>query len=215
MNFKEWWPNNIIENNCYYRLPTGYEKTLLQDKHRSMFSDNSKEARVLFSFLLLKPKLYCFQVRVLIYIFPCSSKKKKKKPTVVTYSPLGEILWWEFYYLKWQVGLIQKLFKKKSAYVLRPFICFWLFNPMDCSPLGSSVHGISQAKNTGVGYHFLFQGIFLTQGSNPHSLRLLHWQAPGKLPRKGKCLVFFDTLPVLIVFTTQDTHIQHTPANNF
>ena len=28
-------------------------------------------------------------------------------------------------------------------------------------------------KNTGVGCHFLLQGIFLTQGSNPH---LLHWQ---------------------------------------
>ena len=27
--------------------------------------------------------------------------------------------------------------------------------------------------NTGVGCHFLLQGIFLTQGSNPH---LLHWQ---------------------------------------
>ena len=31
-------------------------------------------------------------------------------------------------------------------------------------------------KNTGVGCHFLLQGIFLTQGSNP-PLRLLHWQA--------------------------------------
>ena len=29
-------------------------------------------------------------------------------------------------------------------------------------------------KNTGVGCHFLLQGIFPTQGSNPH---LLHWQA--------------------------------------
>jgi len=29
-------------------------------------------------------------------------------------------------------------------------------------------------KNTGVGSHFLFQGIFLTQGLNLH---LLHWQA--------------------------------------
>ena len=28
-------------------------------------------------------------------------------------------------------------------------------------------------KNTGVGYHFLLQGIFPTQGSNLH---LLHWQ---------------------------------------
>ena len=29
-------------------------------------------------------------------------------------------------------------------------------------------------KNTGVGCHFLLQGIFLTQGSNPHLLHLLH-----------------------------------------
>ena len=32
-------------------------------------------------------------------------------------------------------------------------------------------------KNTGVGCHFLLQGIFLTHGSNPHLLLLLHWQA--------------------------------------
>ena len=31
-------------------------------------------------------------------------------------------------------------------------------------------------KNTGVGCHFLLQGIFLTQGSNPRLLHLLHWQ---------------------------------------
>ena len=43
---------------------------------------------------------------------------------------------------------------------------------MDCSPPGSSVHGISQAR-TGVGGHALLQGIFPTQGSNLH---LLHWQ---------------------------------------
>ena len=30
--------------------------------------------------------------------------------------------------------------------------------------------------NTGVGCHALLQGIFLTQGSNPHVLGLLHWQ---------------------------------------
>ena len=29
---------------------------------------------------------------------------------------------------------------------------------MDCSLPGSSVHGVSQAKNTGVGCHFLLQG---------------------------------------------------------
>ena len=31
-------------------------------------------------------------------------------------------------------------------------------------------------KNTGVGCHFLLQGIFLTQGSNLHLLSLLNWQ---------------------------------------
>ena len=31
----------------------------------------------------------------------------------------------------------------------------------------SSVHGIFPGKSTGVGCHFLLQGIFLTQGSNP------------------------------------------------
>ena len=44
--------------------------------------------------------------------------------------------------------------------------CSTLCDPMDCSPPGSSVHGIP-GKNTGVGCHALLQGIFPTQGSNP------------------------------------------------
>ena len=32
-------------------------------------------------------------------------------------------------------------------------------------------------KNAGMGCHFLLQGIFPTQGLNPHLWRLLHWQA--------------------------------------
>ena len=55
-------------------------------------------------------------------------------------------------------------------------LCLTLCNPMDCSPPGSSVHGIFPGKNIGVGCHFLLQGIFLTQGSNLHLLHLLHWQ---------------------------------------
>ena len=39
----------------------------------------------------------------------------------------------------------------------------------------------SPGKNTGVGSHSLLQGIFPTQGLNPHRLCLLHWQA-GSLP---------------------------------
>ena len=38
---------------------------------------------------------------------------------------------------------------------------------MGCSVPGSSVHGDSPGKNTGVGYHTFLQGIFPTQGSNP------------------------------------------------
>ena len=44
---------------------------------------------------------------------------------------------------------------------------------MDCSLSGSSVHGDSPGKSTGVGCHFLFQGIFLSQGLN---LGLLHYR---------------------------------------
>ena len=54
-------------------------------------------------------------------------------------------------------------------------LCPTLGDPMNCSPQGSPVHGASQArKNTGVGCYSLLQGIFLTQGLNPH---LLNWQA--------------------------------------
>ena len=45
-------------------------------------------------------------------------------------------------------------------------------------------------KNTGVGCHFLLQGIFLTQGSNPHLLCLLHWQAGTVPPGKSMMLYY-------------------------
>ena len=49
--------------------------------------------------------------------------------------------------------------------------CLTLCDPMDCSLPGSSVHGDSPGKNSGVGCHVLLQGIFPTWGSN---LSLLH-----------------------------------------
>ena len=52
-------------------------------------------------------------------------------------------------------------------------VCLTL-NSEDCSPLGSSVHGDSPGRNTGVGCHFLLQGIFLTQRLNLRLLWLLH-----------------------------------------
>ena len=48
---------------------------------------------------------------------------------------------------------------------------------MDCSPLRLLCPWDFPGKNTGVGWHFLPQGIFLTQGSNLSLLHLLHWQA--------------------------------------
>ena len=40
-------------------------------------------------------------------------------------------------------------------------------------------------KNTGVGCHFLLQGIFLTQGWNLSLLCLLHWQTDSSLSHPG------------------------------
>ena len=55
-----------------------------------------------------------------------------------------------------------------SVYMCAKLLQSWptLCNPMDCSLPGSSVHGDSPGKNTGVGCHALLQGIFPTQGSN-------------------------------------------------
>ena len=54
----------------------------------------------------------------------------------------------------------------------RPGVLRFFCDPMNCSPPGSSVHGISQARILEWVCHFLLQGTFPTQGSNPH---LLHW----------------------------------------
>ena len=56
-------------------------------------------------------------------------------------------------------------------------------NTMDCSPAGSFCPQDFPGKNTRAGCHFPIQGIFPTQGSNPH---ILHWQASsGPLSHQG------------------------------
>ena len=52
--------------------------------------------------------------------------------------------------------------------------CPTLCDPVDCSPPGSSVHGILQARILEWVAISFSRGIFPTQGSNSH---LLHWQA--------------------------------------
>ena len=54
----------------------------------------------------------------------------------------------------------------------------------------------SPGRNTGVGCHFLLQGIFLTHGLNPHPL---HWQADSlPLSHQGSlgavCSIVSDSL---------------------
>ena len=77
--------------------------------------------------------------------------------------------------------------------------CPTLCDPMDCSPPGSSVHGVSLGKNIGAGCHALLQGIFPTQGSNSSLLCLLHWQEcslplapPGKPAVDVPQILFFS-----------------------
>ena len=56
-------------------------------------------------------------------------------------------------------------------------LCPILCDPMDCSPPGSSVHKILQARVlewVAISYS---RGIFPTQGSNQSLLHHLHWQA--------------------------------------
>ena len=73
--------------------------------------------------------------------------------------------------------------------------CPTFCDPMDCSLPGSSVHGDSPGKNTGLGCHVLLQRIFPTQGSNPGlqprspalQVDSLQTEPPGK-PQRGNSL---------------------------
>ena len=67
--------------------------------------------------------------------------------------------------------------------------CPTLCSLMDCSLPGSTIHGNFPGRTSGVGCHFLLQGIFPTQGSNPgfpHYRQMLYHLshqgslAPGK-----------------------------------
>ena len=77
------------------------------------------------------------------------------------------VAWCEVAHAEWGAPEGQLL---ETSSLLGTVLCcsrVQLCNPMCCSPPGSSVHGDSPGKNTGVGCHALLQGIFPTQGSNP------------------------------------------------
>ena len=75
-------------------------------------------------------------------------------------------------------------------------LCLTLCNPMDCSPSGSSVHGILQARilvwfaRGSSSGDPLLQGIFPTQGSNSgllHCKQILNDPSHGGWEVKGEC----------------------------
>ena len=70
--------------------------------------------------------------------------------------------------------------------VLVTQLCPTLCTLMDCNPRGSSVY--SPSKNTGVGCHFLLQGIFLTHVSCVSYIagRVFTTEPPGKPQRLAK-----------------------------
>ena len=83
---------------------------------------------------------------------------------------------------------VEILFTSPSVYVI---YCFCCLATKSCPILCDSVDWRLlcpqdfPGKNTGVACHFFLQGIFLTQGLNPH---LLHWQAYSTTELPGKPL---------------------------
>jgi len=74
-------------------------------------------------------------------------------------------------------------------------LCLTLCDPMNCSlPTRLLCLWDSPGKSTGVGCHFLLQGIFPIQGLNLNILGFLHWQRgslslapPGKPYAQARC----------------------------
>ena len=102
------------------------------------------------------------------------------------------------------------LFRSSTYFLIKLFCCWWCFFfckvvwflhifcivlMLSRSVVSNSLwhHELQPArllcpwnfpgKNTGVGFHFLLQGLFLTHGSNLHFLHLMHWQV-NSLPQQ-------------------------------
>ena len=82
--------------------------------------------------------------------------------------------------------------------------CVTLCNPMDCSPVGSSVHGDSPGKNTGVGCHALD---LLNSGIEPISLMFPDWQADSLLAPSGKPSIYHTVSNIVMLYITSQVLI--------
>ena len=100
--------------------------------------------------------------------------------------------WWM---LRWDLGPASEHAMLVSTAKMEVSVtqsCLIVCDPVDCSPPGSSVHGISfLGKNIGVGSHSLLQGICPTQGSNPdllHYTQILYHLSHQASPASMICL---------------------------
>ena len=80
--------------------------------------------------------------------------------------------WIQFYLLSWKKHPVMSGCVYMCSFAQ---LCPTLCDPMDCSPPGSSAHGVFQGRI--LEWFAICSGIFLTQRLNPPLLRLLHWQA--------------------------------------
>ena len=80
--------------------------------------------------------------------------------------------------------------------------CPTLSDSMDCSPPGSSVHGIFPGKSTGVGCHCLLQSTRHTQSSNA---KFIHFESKGGWGEGGRAFeIAFVTENCLCLKTSLD-----------
>ena len=87
--------------------------------------------------------------------------------------------------------------------------CLTLFDPMDCSWLGFSVHGIPQARILEWVALSSSRGILLTQGWNPI---LLHWQVDSlPLSYLGSPNIMI-TITMIISFSTLGSDLNNLPS---
>ena len=163
------------------------EKTFFFTLHWSLFSD--------WTIYKLKERSRCFwwSVTIEIMVFGGKSPRSPTSPPIYTPRVLKQMMrflpqknfrdgFWRSHHVNLNdssdIILVHSLiWHSYSVLCLLAHSCPTLCNLMDYSPPGSSVHGDSPGKNTGVGCHAFLQGIFPTQGPNPglpHGRQLLY-----------------------------------------
>ena len=107
-------------------------------------------------------KVYCLLERRTLCCC-CSSQVSRAVPGTLNVDSINE---WD------TKGMWDRSGRARLGLILSLSVCsvaksyLTLCNPKDCSSAGSSVHGISQGRNTQIGCYIL-EMIFPTQGSNP------------------------------------------------